>query len=171
MIGSLSFFLLQSLQQTPDIHSSSSQVAQHVHRKQHPRPLRAQIVGEKWLRRFARKHKLMGKVANLSVLHTGTNYTIITTCCYHRSCFDGMLAFASRMLQSKYAREEKEEQLAQGCRQNFSMTHPRTQNRRAILLGSCHPRLHRRRHLLHPVHLFLSGDSSANNAPAAGLGD
>jgi len=27
-----------------------------------------------------------------------------------------MLVFVSRMLQSKYAREEKEEQLAQGCR-------------------------------------------------------
>lgn len=38
MIGSLSFFLLQSLQQTPEIHSSSSQVAQNVHRKQHLRP-------------------------------------------------------------------------------------------------------------------------------------
>lgn len=132
----------------------------------------------------------MEKVANLSVLHTGTNYTIFTTWYREEWCIrviDGgnkvrykalpavtieaalmeMLVFVSRMLQAKYARE----QLAQGCRWNFSRTHPRTQDRRAILLGSYHPRLHRRRHLLHPVHLFLSGDSSANNAPAAGLGD
>ena len=72
----------------------------------------------------------MEKVANLSVLHTGTNYTIITTWYREEWCIrviDGgnkvrykalpavtieaalmeMLVFVSRMLQSKYARERK----------------------------------------------------------------